>query len=126
MPGTLYCMEPGGAGKTVSQMRRGVLEFCAMVLSHDGSRYGVGLLHELDTVDAMATSEGRIYPLLPRLHRGLMAGAQWRESPTGPPRPLIPAHPGRPADIGRIHLADERRSAKEVRRFVFLSGGGQV
>jgi PadR family transcriptional regulator PadR len=79
-------MEPGGAAKAVSQMRRGVLEFCVMALLRDGQRYGVELVRELGAVDAMVTSEGTIYPLLSRLRKDLLVDTVWRESPSGPPR----------------------------------------
>ena len=40
-------MEPGGALKAVSQLRRGVLEYCVLALLRDGPRYGVELVREL-------------------------------------------------------------------------------
>ncbi|MEY9857232.1 PadR family transcriptional regulator PadR [Catenulispora sp. GAS73] len=79
-------MEPGSAAKAVSQMRRGVLEFCVMALLRDGERYGVELLRELGEVDALVTSEGTIYPLLSRLRKDHLVETAWQESPTGPPR----------------------------------------
>ncbi len=36
--------------------------------------------------DAMATSEGTIYPILTRLRRDGLVESTWRESPNGPPR----------------------------------------
>ncbi|MEY9925677.1 PadR family transcriptional regulator PadR [Catenulispora sp. GP43] len=79
-------MEPGGAAKAVSQMRRGVLEYCVMALLRDGERYGVELLRELGAVDALVTSEGTIYPLLSRLRKDRLVETAWQESPNGPPR----------------------------------------
>ena len=79
-------MEPGGAAKAVSQLRRGVLEFCVLALLRDGERYGVELIRELGAVDAMVISEGTIYPLLSRLRKEKLVDSVWRESPAGPPR----------------------------------------
>jgi len=79
-------MEPGGAEKAVSQLRRGVLEYCVMALLRNGERYGVELLRELGAIDALVTSEGTIYPLLSRLRKDRLVETAWRESPTGPPR----------------------------------------
>ena len=79
-------MEPGGAEKAVSQLRRGVLEFCVLALLRDGERYGVEILRELGAVEALVTSEGTIYPLLSRLRKEHLVETVWRESPTGPPR----------------------------------------
>jgi PadR family transcriptional regulator PadR len=79
-------MEPGGAEKVVSQLRRGVLEYCVMALLRNGERYGVELLRELGAIDALVTSEGTIYPLLSRLRKDRLVETAWQESPTGPPR----------------------------------------
>ena len=58
----------------VSQMRKGLLEFCVMAQLEGEARYGYELVQRLGEVDGMLTSEGTIYPLLARLHReGLVA-----------------------------------------------------
>lgn len=79
-------MEPGGTGKALSQLRRGVLEFCVLALLRDGEGYGVELVRKLGAIEALATSEGTIYPLLSRLRRQGLVTTVWRESPSGPPR----------------------------------------
>lgn len=79
-------MEPGNASKSMSQLRRGVLEYCVLALLRDRPRYGIELLRELGAVDAMVTSEGTIYPLLSRLHREALVHTTWQESTSGPPR----------------------------------------
>ena len=67
-------------------MRRGVLEYCVLALLRDGPRYGVELVRDLGSADAMVTSEGTIYPLLSRLRRDELVETSWQESPSGPPR----------------------------------------
>ncbi|GAB2710961.1 PadR family transcriptional regulator [Kitasatospora kifunensis] len=79
-------MVPGGTYKAMSQLRRGVVEYCVLALLWDDRRYGVEILRELGKVDAMVTSEGTIYPLLSRLHRDALVEAAWQESAGGPPR----------------------------------------
>ncbi|MEU6083126.1 PadR family transcriptional regulator [Streptomyces sp. NPDC047108] len=79
-------MEPGNANKAMSQLRRGVLEYCVLALLRGGPRYGVELLRELGHVDVMVTSEGTIYPLLSRLRRESLVTTSWQESTSGPPR----------------------------------------
>ena len=79
-------MEPGGALKAVSQLRRGVLEYCVLALLRARPRYGVELVRELGAADALAASEGTIYPLLSRLRRDKLVDTSWQESPNGPPR----------------------------------------
>ncbi|QYC37704.1 lineage-specific thermal regulator protein [Nonomuraea coxensis DSM 45129] len=79
-------MEPGNTEKAMSQLRRGVLEYCVLALLRGGRRYGIELLRELGEVDAMVTSEGTIYPLLSRLRREGLVETTWQESTSGPPR----------------------------------------
>ncbi|MFE4252339.1 PadR family transcriptional regulator [Streptomyces sp. NPDC056910] len=76
-------MEPG---KTLSQLRKGVLEYCVLSLLRDGPRYGTELLGELANTGALATSQGTVYPLLARLRREELVTTDWRESSSGPPR----------------------------------------
>ena len=85
-PTTLYRMEPGGARHPLSQLRRGVLEYCVLSLLVDESFYGFDLVRRLGDVDGMVTSEGTIYPLLSRLRREGWVSTTWVESESGPPR----------------------------------------
>jgi PadR family transcriptional regulator, regulatory protein PadR len=73
------------AERSMSQLRRGVLEYCVLALLRR-RLYGVELLRELAKVELMATSEGTIYPLLSRLRREGLVQATWQESSSGPPR----------------------------------------
>lgn len=69
-----------------SSLRRGTLEFCVLALLRDRSRYGVELVRELGTAQALTTTEGTLYPLLSRLRRVGWVATSWQESPAGPPR----------------------------------------
>ena len=79
-------MVPGETRNFLSQMRRGVLEYCVLALLQSGERYGFDLVRMLSQVDGMVTSEGTIYPLLSRLRREKLVTTFWRESEAGPPR----------------------------------------
>lgn len=79
-------MELGGANKALSQLRRGVLEYCVLSLLADEELYGFDLVRRLAEVDGMVTSEGTIYPLLSRLRREGWVSTTWVESDAGPPR----------------------------------------
>ncbi|WP_030429956.1 PadR family transcriptional regulator [Allokutzneria albata] len=79
-------MVAAGPFKAVSQMRRGVLEYCVLALLRDSPRYGVELVQTLGASGALTTSEGTIYPLLSRLRRDGLVETTWQESATGPPR----------------------------------------
>jgi len=70
----------------VSQLRRGVLEFCVLALLRDGERYGFEIVRTLTEIDGMVTTEGTLYPLLGRLRRDGVVETTWRESAAGPPR----------------------------------------
>ena len=70
----------------ISQLRRGVIEFCVLALLADEERYGFELVQKLADEDALVTTEGTLYPLLGRLRREGAVETRWRESPAGPPR----------------------------------------
>jgi PadR family transcriptional regulator PadR len=76
-------MEPTSA---VSQLRRGVLEYCVLALLREESRYAFDLVSELGRHASLVTSEGTIYPLLSRLRREKLVTTEERESAVGPPR----------------------------------------
>jgi PadR family transcriptional regulator len=78
-----------GAAKrdaAISQLRRGVIEFCVLALLAEEERYGVELVQKLAGEDALVTTEGTLYPLLGRLRRERAVETTWQESPAGPPR----------------------------------------
>ena len=79
-------MDPGGTRNSLSQLRRGAVEYCVLALLRDGERYGFELVRKLSEVDGLVTSEGTIYPLLTRLRRDQLVTTFWRESEAGPPR----------------------------------------
>jgi PadR family transcriptional regulator, regulatory protein PadR len=70
----------------ISQLRRGVLEFCVLALLRDGERYSFDLVRALGDAEGLVTSEGTLYPLLGRLRREGLVQSNWRESEAGPPR----------------------------------------
>jgi PadR family transcriptional regulator, regulatory protein PadR len=71
---------------TLSQLRRGVLEFCVLALLRDGERYSYEIVTGLGAADGLVTSEGTLYPLLSRLRKEGVVSTTWRESESGPPR----------------------------------------
>jgi PadR family transcriptional regulator PadR len=72
--------------RTISQLRRGVLEFCVLTLLREGEQYSFDLVRALGDVEGLVTSEGTLYPLLGRLRREGWVQSTWRESSSGPPR----------------------------------------
>src|SRR5690349_18062371 len=70
----------------LSQLRRGVLEYCVLALLSSERMYGFDLVRRLGELDGLVTSEGTIYPLLSRLRRDGWVSTSWAESDSGPPR----------------------------------------
>lgn len=117
-PATLHRMALGEAA--VSQLRRGVLEFCVLALLRDDERYSYEIVHELGTADGLVTSEGTLYPLLSRLRREGVVETSWRESQSGPPRRYYHLTP---VGVGRLDafVAEWRRFRDSVDQLL----GGQ-
>jgi PadR family transcriptional regulator PadR len=70
----------------ITQLRRGVIEYCVLALLREGERYAFELVTTLGEADGMLTSEGTLYPLLSRLRKDGDVETTWRESSSGPPR----------------------------------------
>jgi PadR family transcriptional regulator PadR len=71
--------------KSTSQMRKGILEFCILLIIARGEVYASDILKSLSEV-GISVVEGTLYPLLMRLKKEGMLGYSWSESPSGPPR----------------------------------------
>ncbi len=84
---------------SLTQLRRGALEYCVLALVAGEERYAVDLVRDLGQVEALVTSEGTLYPLLSRLRREGLVATTWRESDAGPPRRYY-----RITDSGRVAL----------------------
>jgi PadR family transcriptional regulator PadR len=83
-PATMWHMVAGYA--PMSQLRRGVIEYCVLALLRDDELYAFDLVRSLAQTDGLLTTEGTLYPLLGRLRREGLVETSWRESPNGPPR----------------------------------------
>lgn len=69
-----------------SQVRRGILEYCILLLISKEPRYGYELVTILDRWESLAVTEGTLYPLLRRLLKENCIDSFWKESDSGPPR----------------------------------------
>ena len=70
----------------VSQLRRGLLEFCLLNLLRHGESYGYEIVGRLQTVAELSVSESTVYPILSRLRRDGYLKVRSVPSPGGPPR----------------------------------------
>jgi PadR family transcriptional regulator PadR len=70
---------------TISQMRKGILEYCILAVINRGEIYASDILTELKEAHLIVV-EGTLYPLLTRLKNAGLLAYTWKESQQGPPR----------------------------------------
>ena len=70
---------------TKAQMRKGILEFCILLIVSQEKTYTNDILRELRAADLIVV-EGTVYPILNRLKNAGLMEYDWSESPSGPPR----------------------------------------
>lgn len=68
-----------------SQMRKGMLEFCILLVLRRGPAYSSELIKCLKDARLIVV-EGTLYPLLTRLKNEGLLAYTWQESTSGPPR----------------------------------------
>jgi PadR family transcriptional regulator, regulatory protein PadR len=91
-----------------TQMRKGIIEFCVLLIISRGEVYSSDLIGELNTAKLIVV-EGTLYPLLTRLKNAGQLSYTWRESATGPPRKYYSL-----TDSGRETLGSLIMSWKET------------
>jgi PadR family transcriptional regulator PadR len=72
-------------GQVETQMRKGMLVYCVLLLCKDGKVYSSEIIRQLRSAELIVV-EGTLYPLLNRLARDRLLGYEWQESEQGPPR----------------------------------------
>ena len=70
---------------TKAQMRKGVLEYCILLVLDGKPLYASDIIQALKE-SKMIVVEGTLYPLLTRLKNAGLLGYRWEESTQGPPR----------------------------------------
>lgn len=70
---------------TSTQMRKGTLEYCILLVISRGEVYTSDLIDELKSARFIVV-EGTLYPLLNRLQKSGYLDYTWKESSAGPPR----------------------------------------
>ena len=66
-------------------MRKGMLEFCILLLLRQGDAYASQIIEKLKQARLIVV-EGTLYPLLTRLKKDGLLCYEWQESKQGPPR----------------------------------------
>jgi PadR family transcriptional regulator PadR len=68
-----------------SQMRKGMLDYCIMLLLNEKPHYTTDIIRRLKEANLLVV-EGTLYPLLTRLKNDGVLSYEWQESTQGPPR----------------------------------------
>jgi len=70
----------------VTQLRRGLMEFCLLNLLRNGESYGYEIVQRLREIEELAVSESTVYPILSRLREEGYLTVRTAPSPGAPPR----------------------------------------
>jgi PadR family transcriptional regulator PadR len=73
------------ADNVKSQMRKGILEYCILLILKSEQAYANDIIRILQEAKLIVV-EGTLYPLLTRLKNMNLLNYQWVESTQGPPR----------------------------------------
>lgn len=93
---------------TKAQMRKGVLEYCILLVLDGKPLYASDIIQELKE-SRMIVVEGTLYPLLTRLKNDGLLTYRWEESTQGPPRKYYEL-----TDEGRKFLSELEDSWSEL------------
>ncbi|MDR0982419.1 MAG: PadR family transcriptional regulator [Culturomica sp.] len=91
-----------------SQMRKGILEYCILLIISKQDAYASSIIAELKAAN-MIVVEGTLYPLLIRQKNQGLLEYRWEESTQGPPRKYYKI-----TEKGRNVLADMSTAWQEV------------
>ena len=70
----------------VTQLRKGLLEYCILTVLEGGETYGYQLIHKLKEMEELAITESTAYPILNRLREDGYVKVRIAPSSDGPPR----------------------------------------
>ena len=91
-----------------AQMRKGVLEYCILVILSKREAYASSIIEELKKAN-MIVVEGTLYPMLIRQKNQGLLSYRWEESPQGPPRKYYVI-----TEKGRAQLSEMDAAWKEI------------
>lgn len=87
------------ADNSKAQMRKGILEYCILLIIRDRDAYTSEIIARLKAA-RMIVVEGTLYPILTRQKNQGLLGYRWEESVQGPPRKYYSL-----TDVGRDYLS---------------------
>ncbi|MCH5226001.1 MAG: PadR family transcriptional regulator [Muribaculaceae bacterium] len=91
-----------------SQMRKGILEYCVLLLLSQGKAYPSDIITRLSEASLIVV-EGTLYTLLNRLRKEGKLSYEWQESTMGPPRKYYFI-----TDLGRNTLIEMSKAWDEI------------
>lgn len=91
-----------------SQMRKGILEYCVLLVLDNRRAYPSDIITELSKASLIVV-EGTLYTLLNRLRKEGKLNYEWEESPKGPPRKYYFITP-----LGKQALAEMSEAWDEI------------
>jgi PadR family transcriptional regulator PadR len=68
-----------------AQMRKGILEYCILLILERGDAYASDIIQQLKDAQLIVV-EGTLYPILTRHKNAGLLSYRWEESTQGPPR----------------------------------------
>ena len=95
-----------------SQMRKGYLEYCILLIISKKPAYVSDIINELKEAK-MIVVEGTLYPLLSRLKNNGILQYEWQESLSGPPRKYYEL-----TEAGKEFLAELETGWEELKQAV--------
>ena len=90
-------------GTWITQIRKGLLEFCILSILEASEHYGYAIVERLKEAEVMSVSQGAVYPVLHRLRRQGYVNSSLAASDKGPRRRYFSL-----TDEGRKRLAEMR------------------
>ncbi|HRS67440.1 MAG TPA: PadR family transcriptional regulator [Paludibacteraceae bacterium] len=97
-----------------SQMRKGVLEYCILLIIDKKPAYASDIIIELKNAKLIVV-EGTLYPLLTRLKNSGLLDYTWQESTQGPPRKYYTLTSAGKAFLGELDNAwNEIKSVVDI------------
>ncbi len=100
-----------------SQMRKGMLEYCILLLLERQPAYASDIIKQLKDAELLVV-EGTLYPLLTRLKNDGLLSYEWQESTQGPPRKYYALTPS-----GQVFLLELDKAWNEIATTVGLLRG---
>lgn len=91
-----------------AQMRKGVLEYCILLILSRKDAYATDIINQLKEAKLIVV-EGTLYPLLTRQKNAGLLNYRWEESTQGPPRKYYTI-----TELGKTYLKELDQSWKEL------------